>query len=80
MNKNITLTEAVELLEGYGYTITGGHFDTLADFISYHIRHSAPELRAGIVPRFLADDLGALIGVELDDPREVAAYLDSLTA
>lgn len=77
--KIITLQKAADILAGQGYEISGGNFETLADFVSYYEHHGRP-LLFGKVPPFLAGDLAELLGLELDDPREVAAALDTLTA
>lgn len=76
---------AVHKLADCGYTIKGGNFDTLDDFVRYY------ECHGRAAARFIFDDLEALFGIvvpasshteapDADDPREVAAYLDSLTA
>lgn len=69
------MQEAARMLADSGYIIKGGNFDTLDDFISYYEIHGG-----GTGARFLVDDIEALFGIELADPREVAATLDALTA
>lgn len=57
--QTISMQEAARMLADNGYTIQGGNFDTLDDFISYYESHAR-----GAGSRFLVEDLEALFGVE----------------